>query len=98
MKIDTSLLRTILPLLESCYGFKIQEIQSELLMIYDKQSQEGRLDKELHEKNSHEEGGHKYIRVTDYALATEDKVTITTTNNFEEKIEAIIALCKNKLG
>lgn len=98
MKIDTSLLRTILPLLESCYGFKIQEIQSELLMIYDKQSQEGRLDKELHEKNSHEEGGRKYIRVTDYALATEDKVTITTTNNFEEKIEAIIALCKNKLG
>ena len=25
-------------------------------------------------------------------------LTITTTNNFEEKIEAIIALCKNKLG
>lgn len=98
MKIDTSLLRTILPLLKSCYGFKTQEIQSELLMMYDKQSQEGRLDKELHEKNSHEEGGHKYIRVTDYALATEDKVTITTTNNFKEKAEAITALCKNKLG
>lgn len=98
MNIDISLLRTILPLLESCYGFKIQEIQSELLMIYDKQSQEGRLDKELHEKNSYEEGGHKYIRVTDYALATEDKVTITTTNNFQEKDEAIIALCKNNLG
>lgn len=97
MKIDISLLRTILPLLESCYGFKIQEIQSELLMMYDKQSQEGRLDKELHEKHSYEEGEHKYIRVTDYALATEDKVTIATTNNFKEKAETIIALCKNNL-
>lgn len=98
INISISLLRTILPLLENCYGFKTQEIQSELMCIYNRQSQEGRLDKVLHEKHSYEEGKHKYIRVTDYVLATEDKVTITTTNNFKEKAESVIALCKNKLG
>lgn len=98
MQIDITLLRAILPLLESCYGFKTQEIQSELMSVYNRQSQEGRLDKELHEKHSYEEGKHKYIRVTDYVLATEDKMTITTTNNFKEKAKEIIALCKNKLG
>lgn len=98
MTIDIPLLRTIFPLLESYYGFKIQEIQSELLMMYDKQSQEGQLDKELQEKHSYEKGEHKYIKVIDYVLDTEDKVTITTTNNFKEKIEAVIALCKKNLG
>lgn len=94
MTINIPLLRTIFPLLESCYGFKNQEIQNELLRVYDRQSQEGQLDKELHEKHSYEKGEHKYIKVIDYVLDTEDKVTITTTNNFNEKAEAVITLCK----
>ena len=94
MQINITLLRAILPLLESCYGFKTQEIQSELMSVYNRQSQEGKLDKELHEKHSYEEGKHKYIRVTDYVLDTEDKVTITTTNDFKDKANEIISLRK----
>lgn len=94
----TSLLRTILPLLQSYYGFDIQEFQSELSAIYEEQRQEGRINKELHEKNSYEKGGYKYIKVIDYALATDEKVVITTTNNFKKEGEKIIALCKDKIG
>lgn len=47
MKIDISIFNTIRPFLESCFGFNIQEITTELSNIYDKQVQEDRFDKEL---------------------------------------------------
>ena len=52
MKINISTFNTIRPILESCFGFNIQEITTELSNIYDKQVQEDRFDKEL-AKNIH---------------------------------------------
>lgn len=98
MQIDISLLRAIFPILENCYGFKNQEIQSELSKVYDRQSREGQLNKELLEKHSFKREEHLYIKVIDYVLDTEDKVTITTTDKFKDKANEIIALCKNNLG
>lgn len=87
-------IKAVLPILEECYGFKIHEISSELSKVYDKHIHEERLNKELVAKCSYEENGHRHIRVTDYVLETDDKMTIPTTKDFKEKSKGIISLCK----
>ncbi len=91
-------IKAVLSLLEGCYGFKTHEVSSELSKVYDKHIREGRLNKEVAAKYSYEENKHRYIRVIDYVLETDDKITIPTTKDFEEKLKDIVSLCQKYFG
>lgn len=94
MTIDITLFNSIRPILENCYGFKIQEIATELSNIYDKQVQEDRFDKELAKKHSYTENEHQTIRTIEYVLETKDKIIIATTQDFKNVAEDICSLCR----
>ena len=94
MKIDISIFNTIRPFLESCFGFNIQEITTELSNIYDKQVQEDRFDKELAKKHSYTENEYQILRTIEYVLETKDKIIIATTQDFKKVAEDICSLCR----
>lgn len=86
---DTSTLRKVLPILEKCYGFDISEAANELSQIYSTHFKENRIDKKLKELQGSDCVG--------YAINTDEDFVIFTTNDFNERIEAIINLCNQNI-
>ena len=95
MKFNIALLRNYLPFLEKNFGFHLSDINGELMNVHKRQEEEGTIDKELVNTYTYSKGEHRYFKVIDYVLATNDKVSISVTKDFLKRAKDIISLCQD---
>lgn len=111
IKISISILRDNLPLLMQHFGFKLTDINGELMNVHKHQEEEGVVDKDLAElyteirnvplsKNlpkfyPFKDNETRCFRIIDYVLATNDKISISVSKDFQKRAKGIIELCKN---
>ena len=94
MKISTERLRVILPQLKDFFGFRLCEINGELLNVHERQIREELYNNELASQYSYTSRGHTYLKVADYILATDDTISIQVTKGFKKRADDIVKLCK----
>lgn len=111
IKISISILRDNLPLLTQHFGFKLTDINGELMNVHKHQEEEGLVDKDLAELYTEirnvplskdlpkfypfKDNEIRCFRIIDYVLATNDKISISVTKDFQKRAKGIIELCKN---
>lgn len=82
IKFNAADIKSVLPLLEECYGFGLDEIATELSYIISVQTVENRLDNFLLSKYSDEKG---VVDAVNYAINTKDDFYIKVADGFTQQ-------------